>query len=136
MLCQTFLFCPSSVESDPIAEASAVEPEEFAAVEEPIVTEPIVESSITVPITEPVPEPAVESPISEPTVEPPVSEHATEAPEVIKIEEPIAPVVESGKICMEIQDFVKRTIFCIISKLRLTSLLSSYIGIAEQSPHL
>ncbi|XP_055054846.2 apoptosis-inducing factor 1, mitochondrial isoform X2 [Misgurnus anguillicaudatus] len=84
---------------DPIAEASAVEPEEPAPAEEPIVTEPIVESSITIPITEPVPEPAVEAPISEPIVELP----GFEAPEVIKSE---APVVESEPTSVAIAEHV------------------------------
>lgn len=112
-----------STESEPIAEALVTEP----IVEEPV-TEPTVEGSI--------PEPTVESPIREPVVEASVIEPVAEAPAVTQNEEPLAPVVESGKLVTSAWKSIFFNGGKYFWKLRLTSLLFSYIGIKKQSLQL
>lgn len=80
--------------TEPIVEPSTPEP----VVEIPV-TEPVVEASVPgSTIESPLKESVVKASVLEPIIEATVTETVAEAPEVIQSEEPLAPVVESGKL--------------------------------------
>lgn len=93
---------------EPVEEPTLTE----APVEEPLVTEAVVEFTESEPVTEPlveasIPEPTVETLVTESVVEASVpesiievsvTEPVAEAPAVTQSEEPLASVVESGKL--------------------------------------
>lgn len=133
---------------EPVEEPTLTE----APVEEPLVTEAVVEFTESEPVVEePVTEPLVEASIPEPTVETlvtesvveasvpesiievSVTEPVAEAPAVTQSEEPLASVVESGKLNASAW---KSSFFFFTEEIFLTPFLSSYTGIKKLSLHL
>lgn len=128
---------------EPVEEPTLTE----APVEEPLVTEAVVEFTESKPVTEPlveasIPEPIVETLVTESVVEASVpesiievsvTEPVAEAPAVTQSEEPLASVVESGKLNASAW---KSSFFFFTEEIFLTPFLSSYTGIKKPSLHL